>query len=266
MAGTDRSQSLTLGGPAVVLIRPQLGENIGSAARAMLNFGLSDLRLVEPRQGWPNERAIASSSGAEAVTERARVFGSTAEAIADLKFVYAASARPRDMAKLVLSPEEGAKRLHAHLAAGEPTGVVFGPERTGLHNDEIAMADAVIVIPANPGFSSLNLAHAVLLIGYEWFLGAEQPSSRGPLRRRGKRSGKATSQETLDFFAHLERELDAAGFWHPPEKAPRMVRNIRNLFQRSGLTEQDVRTMRGVVKALVEGGPGRYRKKKPDPG
>jgi tRNA/rRNA methyltransferase len=256
MAGTDRTQALILGGPAFVLVRPQLGENIGSAARAMLNFGLSDLRLVEPRQGWPNERAVAASSGAEEVTARARVFAGTPESIADLQHVYAASARPRDMEKIVLTAEKGAQRLHEHIAAGDTAGVLFGPERTGLHNDELAMADAVIAIPANPGFASLNLAHAVLLVGYEWFLGADHAeTTRGPVRRRGKRSGKAPSKEVLEMFAHLERELDAAGFFWPNEKAKRMARNIRNMYLRAGLTEQDVRTMRGVIKALVEGNP-----------
>lgn len=261
MAGTDRTQSLMLGGPAFVLARPQLGENIGSAARAMLNFGLSDLRLVEPRQGWPNEKAIATSSGAEAVTEGARVYASTADAIADLQFVYAASARPRDMAKIVMTAEEGARRLREHVAKGEVAGVLFGPERTGLHNDELAISDAVIAIPANPGFSSLNLAHAVLLIGYEWFRHGEQqqPSTRGPVRRRGRHSGKASSKEVMDMFLHLEAELDAAGFFWPDEKAQRMTRNIRNMFQRAGLSEQDVRTMRGIIKALAEGSPKRKR-------
>lgn len=259
MAGTDRTQALMLGGPAFVLVKPQLGENIGSAARAMLNFGLSDLRLVEPRQGWPNEKAIASSSGAEAVTERARVYASTADAIADLQFIYAASARPRDMAKTVLTAEEGAKRLREHLAKGEAAGVLFGPERTGLHNDDLAISDAVIVIPANPGFASLNLAHAALLIGYEWFRLGDQPSSRGPVRRRGRHSGKAASKEVMDMFLHLEAELDAAGFFWPNEKAKRMTRNIRNMFQRAGLSEQDVRTMRGIIKALAEGSPKRRK-------
>ena len=263
MAGTDRSQELLTGGPAFVLMRPQLGENIGSAARAMLNFGLNDLRLVSPRDAWPNERAIASSSGAEAVTSRARLFDSGPAALADLKHVYASSARPRDMQKPILTAAEGAQRLREHLAAGEATGVIFGPERTGLTNDDLSLAEAIIEIPANPGFASLNLAHAVLLIGYEWFVSGEHAVGRPPLKRRHRRGAKASNEEVLGFFEHLERELEAAGFLYPPEKAPRMVRNLRNMFHRTGLTEQDVRTLRGVVKALVEGGPGRYRNKPP---
>lgn len=248
-----------MGGPAFVLVRPQLGENVGSAARAMLNFGVSDLRLVNPRDPWPNERAIAVSSGAEAVTERARVFASTPEAVADLRHVYAASARSRDMEKIVLNAEEGAGRLRAHIAAGESAGVLFGPERTGLHNDEVALADAVIAIPANPGFASLNLAHSVLLIGYEWFQAGEIPPAPARLGHR-RHSGKASNAEVLALFDHLERELEAAGFLYPAEKAPRMIRNLRNLFHRAGLTEQDVRTLRGVIRALVDGGPGRHAK------
>ena len=262
MAGTDRSQALVLGGPAFVLVRPQLGENIGSAARAMLNFGLSDLRLVTPREPWPNERAVASSSGAEAVTSNARLYDSAPTAIADLQFVYAASARPRDMQKPILTAEEGAKRLREHIAAGDAAGVLFGPERTGLTNDDLTLAEAIIEIPANPAFASLNLAHAVLLIGYEWFVAGEQRVGRPQLKRRHRRSGKASNEEVLEFFEHLERELEEAGFLYPPEKIPRMTRNIRNMFHRAGLTEQDVSTLRGVVKALVEGGPGRHLKKR----
>ncbi len=264
MAGTDRKQSLILGGPAIVLVGTQLAENIGSAARAMLNFGLGDLRLVEPQQGWPHERAVAASSGADAVINSARVFGSTPDAIADLKYVYATSARTRDMEKVMLTPEEGIRRLHEHLAAGERAGIVFGPERTGLLNEDIARADAVIAIPANPGFSSLNLSHSVLLLGYEWFLISGQAVEQTSITKRRGRSGKASAQEVLDFFGHLDRELEDAGYWHPPEKAPRMRRNIQNMFLRAGLTEQDVRTMRGVVKALVEGGRGKRAKKRPD--
>jgi len=249
VAGTDRREAEASGsGPAVVLVRPQLAENIGTAARAMWNFGLSELRLVAPRDGWPQDRAWAAASGADVVLEGAKVFATLADAVADLSHVYATTARPREMEKTVATPREAAARLRGALAAGEPAGILFGAERTGLENDELTLASTVIEIPANPGFRSLNLAQAVLLVGYEWFQ-ANDPEPAGRVRG-GRGSRPATGAELLGLFERLEAALDAADFLKPPEKRPNMVRNLRNILQRAEPTEQEVRTLHGVVSAL----------------
>lgn len=249
MAGTDRTRPALTGGPAIVLVAPQLAENIGTAARAMFNFGLDDLRLVRPRDGWPSERARAVASGADPVIDRARVFESTEAAVADCHHVLATTARPRDMQKAVLTPETAAADLRRRDAAGERVAILFGPERTGLTNDDIALARAILSVPVNPAFASLNLAQSVLLIGYEWFKHTLAPA---PAEPAAPRSRPAEQAELAGLFAHLERELDAAGFLHPPEKAPTMVHNLRTLLGRAELTEQEVRTLRGVVTALVK--------------
>lgn len=253
MAGTDstRSHAATAdrrAGPAIILVEPQLGENIGAVARAMLNCGLSDLRLVRPREDWPNEKARAAAAGADLVIDRARLFGTTGEAVADLRHLYAATARRRDMVKPVLSPKAAAGKLHAFLDKAEPSGVLFGPERTGLDNDDIALADAVLEVPLNPAYASLNLAQAVLIVAYEFY----QAQDVAPEVNQGRNGViAATKDELLGFFEHLEGELDAGGFLIPPEKRPHMVRNIRNIFQRGGLTEQEVRTLRGMITSLA---------------
>ncbi|MGH6933905.1 MAG: RNA methyltransferase [Dongiaceae bacterium] len=262
MAGTDRSRRNTTvfpghmkdgrmvpgAGPAIILVEPQLGENIGTAARAMLNCALADLRLVRPRDGWPNRKAATAASGADVVIEGARVFHSTAEAIADLSRVYAATARHRGQIKRVATPRRAAADMRKAMAKGETVGILFGPERTGLHNDEIALADTVIQAPLNPAFSSLNLAQAVLIIGYEWL---QSGSTTPPRQLVTNETRPATKAELLNFFAHLERELDDCGFLRHQEKRPTMVRNIRNLFQRAELTEQEIRTLHGIVKELA---------------
>src|SRR5215208_952581 len=175
MAGTNHSRDSVTGGPAIILVEPQLGENIGTAARAMMNCGLDDLRLVRPRDGWPNDRAVAAASGADRVLAKARLFPSVEAAIGDLAHVYASTARDRYMVKRELTPRRAAQEMHGFLAAGEPCGVMFGPERTGLVNDDIALADTVITVPLNPAFSSLNLAQAVMIIGYEWYTARTEP-------------------------------------------------------------------------------------------
>lgn len=236
-------------GPAIVLVRPQLGVNIGSAARAMLNCELADLRLVAPREGWPNEHAKASASGADVVLERARVFPTLAEAVADLQVIYATTARSRDMVKPISTLRQAAAKIRADEAAGARVGILFGAERTGLENDEIAIASDVIAVPLNPNYSSLNLAQAVLLIGYEWYqAGLAEP----PPRRAWTENELATGESLISMYEHLEAELDRAGFLYPPEKKPGMILNIRNIFARARLTNQEVRTLRGVIKALVE--------------
>jgi len=260
MAGTDRSRAgeFTVGtGPAVVLIDPQLGENIGTAARAMWNFGLSDLRLVRPRDGWPNERARAASSGADVVIDAAQVFETTQEAVADLGYLIATTARNRDMLKPVFTPKRAAEALRTQIAVGTPSGLLFGPERTGLHNDDVTLADAILTVPTNPAYASINLAQSVLLVAYELFSGGDEtPETRFDMAA----TRPANREELVGFYEHLEGALDQAGFLRPPEKRPAMVRNIRNLFQRAALTEQEVRTLRGIVAALTRrvprgGGP-----------
>jgi len=239
------------GGPAIVLVEPQLGENIGMAARAMLNFGLTDLRLVRPRGRWPNAKAIATAVGAHPVLDAAGVFDTTREAIADLQRVAATTARLRDMIKDVQAPRGWAESAVAETRSGRRCGVLFGPERVGLHNDDLALADTLLTVPANPAFSSLNLAQTVLLIGYEWRLagGAEVPAE---IRRKGHGAAPASQAEIQAFYDHLEDELEKGGFLRVPEKRPRMVRNIRNIFNRARLTEQEVRTLRGIIVALTE--------------
>jgi tRNA/rRNA methyltransferase len=190
--------------PVIILVEPQLGENIGAAARAMLNCGLTSLRLVRPRDGWPNPRALAAASGADSVIEQAGLFDSTADAIADLNFVLATTARQRDMVKLILTPEEAAAEMRGRAAAGQRTGILFGPERTGLMNDDVPLADAVVTIPVNPVFPSLNLAQAVLLLGYAWWRAAQTVEARR-LEIGGSRP--AAKEELDNLFRRLETAL-----------------------------------------------------------
>jgi len=248
MSGTDSSKTGVLGGPVVILVDPQLGENIGMVARAMLNCGLDELRLVNPRDGWPSAAAEAAASGAVAVLDNARLYDSTRAAIADLHRVYAASARPRDLVKPIVTPRRAAADLRAAIADGHAIGLLFGPERAGLTNDDIALTDAVIAVTLNPAFASLNLAQAVLIVGYEWFQrGVEVPPRELPLAG----SRPATKAELINFFERFEHALDIAGFLRPPEKRPNMVRNLRNIFARADLSEQEVRSLHGVISALV---------------
>jgi len=249
MAGSDKSQDSVLVGPSIILVEPQLGENIGMAARAMLNFGLADLRLVRPRDVWPNQKAANASSGANEVVDAVRLFDTTEEAIADLQRVYAATARTRDMRKTVVTPEKAAADMRGFSVAGERCGVLFGPERAGLDNDDVALADTLLSVPLNPAFSSLNIAQAVLLIAYEWFRTDDETPPEIFVQGR---TGPAARADLIALFEHLESELVAGGFLFPPEKAPVMVRNLRNMLQRAHLTDQEVRTFRGVIKGLTE--------------
>lgn len=263
MAGTDRSiagggevgrghrEDMSAAAPAVILVEPQLGENIGMVARAMLNCGLSDLRLVRPREAWPNAKAAAAASGADPVLEDARLFATIAEAIADLRHVYATTARARGMVKRSVTPRRAAAEMRGHIAGGDGVGVLFGKEAKGLHNDDVALAGTIVAVPLNPAFSSLNLAMAVLLVGYEWFTAEVAPDPASlPM---GKDTRPATQGELLGLFSHLESELDACGFLRVREKRPIMVRNLRNILTRAALTEQEVRTLRGVIACLVAG-------------
>lgn len=254
-AGTDRTRPLIVGGPAIVLVRPQLAVNIGMCARAMANFGLTDLRLVAPREPWPHVGEVrdfgrAAAAGAVHLLENARVFETLEAAVADLRLVWATTARERGQGKRVLAPQAAMRESAAAHAAGAPHGVLFGPERTGLDNEEIAKADALVTFPVNPTYGSLNLAQAVLLVGYEWF----QAAHGGALPFvQLERSPPAPREMVLSFFAFLEEALDRNGFFRPAGKAPVMRRNLRNIFHRIGLTEQDVRTLRGAIVRLVEG-------------
>ncbi len=248
MAGTDSSRDLDLRpGPAIVLCEPQLGENIGTAIRAMANFGLWDLRLVNPREGWPNEKAAAASTRATHVLERVQVFERVEDAIADLSLVYATTARRRDMFKPVIGPDEAANRMSVHIGGGQKAGLLFGRERWGLNNDEVVLCDAIVTLPVEPAFASLNIAQAVLLLAYEW--------------RRASRAGEglpfaneegtpASKQDMIRMFEHLEEALEAGGFFAVPEKRPSMVHNLRTMLTRANFNEQEVRTFRGVISAL----------------
>lgn len=237
--------------PVIILVNPQLGENIGQAARAMANFGLGALRLVAPRDGWPNEAARrAASAGAARVIEEAALFPTVEAAIADLHFLCAASARGRQMSKPILSLEAGLAALLARREAGRRCGVLFGPERAGLENGHVALADLLVSAPVGTGFPSLNLAHAVLLVCYEIARQSAGPASAPGRPAANVSSPPATRAELLEFFEHLERELDASGFLRPREKRPAMVANLRSMFERVELSQQEVRTLRGVVASL----------------
>ncbi len=260
MAGTDKTRIEALTpAPIVVLVNPQLGENIGTAARAMANFGLHELRIVSPRDGWPNEKALTASSGADWIIEGASVFDELAPALKNINYVYATTARPRGMIKEVITPEQAGDDMRARIERGEKVALLFGRERWGLNNDEISLADVIVTAPVNPAFASINIAQAVLLMGYEWFkgkaqsLGQETPelaALAGPgLQTPDTRL--ATKEELYGFFEHLERELDEAGFFKTEEKKPGIMRNIRNLYARAGLTEQEVRSLRGMVASLT---------------
>lgn len=254
MSGTDHRQqtaAIETRQPVIVLVEPQLGENIGAAARAMLNFGLTDLRIVNPRDGWPNYQAINTASGAESVLHDATLFDNFDDAVADLTYLVATTARVRDMVKPVETPRGAASRLREVCARGETCGVLFGRERSGLDNDQVARADILLIVPTNPGYSSINIAQAVLLMGYEWFQSGDRAADHlTGVTRKGAQP--ANKEELLNFHLHLEEELDSCGFLHPPEKRANMVRNIRNIFARTNLTDQEVRTLRGIIVGLTQ--------------
>ena len=234
--------------PAIILVEPQMGENIGAAARAMLNFGLTDLRLVNPRDGWPNDRAVAMASRADIVLENTRVFATTAEAIADLQLVFATTARTRDVIKKIATPRAAAAELRTLSAQNTATGILFGKESVGLSREDVALADAIISVPLNPEFSSINLAQAVLLVGYEWF----QAGDATPEQRILNEERPANKAELAYLFERIESELAARGYFDPIlQRKDVILRNMRNMFQRLGLMESDVRAFQGIVKGLT---------------
>ena len=232
--------------PIFVLVEPQMGENIGAAARAMLNFGLAELRLVNPRDGWPNPAAAAMASGASLVVDGARIVATTAEAIADCRYVLATTARAREMHLPVLTPAAAAAALKPRIDRGEKCAVLFGAERAGLSNEDVARADGVISIPVNPAFASLNLAQAALIVAYEWAIADGREAAPGGLDA----APPATKEDLERLIAHLFGALDEARYFFPPDKRPIMERNLRVAFLRAGFTEAEVRTLRGVIKAL----------------
>ncbi len=235
--------------PTIILMHPQLGENIGAAARAMANFGLCDLRIVTPRDGWPNPAAEAMAAGGLEIVQKARLFDTAAEAVGDLHHIWATTARRRHMMKPEVTPAHAAADITTR-PEGEHCGILFGPERSGLDNDEVALADTVLQVPTAPENASINLAQAVLLVGYEWFrIQSDRPAKTLP---EGG-SPQASKEELEGFFDHLIGELDACGFLRNAQHRPIMVRNIRNMFLRAGLHGQEVRTLRGIVKCLTIG-------------
>ncbi len=251
MAGTDRGRTPEASphGPAFVLVQPQMGENIGAAARAMWNFGLRRMRLVAPRDGWPNPAAVAMASGAGGLLDDAQLFPTTAEAVADCGTVYATTARPREMTKRVLTPEAAMAEARGITAAGGRVAVLFGPERAGLANEDVVLADTIVSVPVNPAFGSLNLAQCVLLTAYEWRRQGEALAGSA----QSDEPERADSADVGRLLDHLEAELDAAGFFYPAQKRPAMLANLHNLFRRAPLTDAEIRTLRGVVRALAEG-------------
>lgn len=248
MAGTDTSIKIELlPSPAVILCEPQLGENIGTAARAMANFGLWDLRLVRPRDGWPNEKAIAAASRADHVISNVRVFETLGEAIADLTLVYATTARSRDMQKEVIGPDEAGQRLSNHIGAGQNAGLLFGREKWGLLNEEVALADMIVTLPVEPAFASLNIAQAVLILAYEW---RRQSGQAAQLPFGSGLTDVAPRSELVGLFEHLEGVLDQSGFFTAPDKKPSVVDNLRTALTRGNFTSQEIRTLRGVISSI----------------
>src|SRR6267154_2412968 len=256
-AGTDKTKAnFDLVGPIVILVEPQLGENIGMAARAMGNFGLARLRIVNPRDGWPNLSAQRAAAGADHILDRAELFDSVEQAVADCTLLFATTARAHDQAKPVFAPAAAAGQLAAEIASGGQVGILFGRERYGLQNEEVALANRIITFPVNPGFASLNLAQAVLLIGYEWF----KRSTGGDLPfAMPERSEPASQHQMQAFFDNLVRELDKVEFLRPAEKRETMLVNLRNIFARMDPTKQDIHTLHGVVMAIAEGRKGQAK-------
>jgi tRNA/rRNA methyltransferase len=235
--------------PVIVLVRPQLGENIGKSARAMLNFGLTEMRLVNPRDGWPNPSAGPAASGADVVLERAQVFGSVEEAIADCSSVYASTVRRRDLVMPVLTPEDMANAIAASPAR---PALLFGPERSGLETEEVALANAIVTVPINPDFASLNLAQAVILLAYEWSkraaLAVPPAKDMEPPAPHGELDG---------LVRQLDLALDEKGYFHPPSRTRATRNTLRTIFTKTGWSSREVKAVRGVIRALI--GPRRQR-------
>jgi tRNA/rRNA methyltransferase len=234
--------------PCFVLVRPQMGENIGATARAMLNFGLDRMRLVAPRDGWPNSKAVAMASGAGRVLDNAGLFPDVPSAIADCDFVFATTARSRELVKPIVTPERAMEMTRAMVAEGKRVAILFGPERAGLENDDVALANAIVTVPVNPDFPSLNLAQCALLTGYEW---RRQTEVVAPEVMGLARTEFATRLEVEKLGDHYEQRLDDAGFFYPAEKADGMRQNLRNMWARLGLTRAEVQTFHGMLRQIA---------------
>jgi tRNA/rRNA methyltransferase len=248
MAGTARNKQLIAEGPVVILVEPQLGENIGMVARAMANFGLAELRLVNPREGWPNERARAAASRADHVIDGVRVFETAQQALADLSFVVATTARERDGFKTVRGPVEASDLLRARHGAGQKTGIMFGRERWGLTNEEVGLADEIVTFPVNPAFASLNVAQAVLLMSYEWMKSGLEAETTTPFS--GPQFEPADKAALFSLFSHLEEALEARGYFRPAEKKPKMVDALRAVLTRPAYSDSELKVLRGVISSL----------------
>ncbi|MEM0898324.1 MAG: RNA methyltransferase [Pseudomonadota bacterium] len=248
MAGTDHTKPLISAGPAVVLVHPQLGENIGMVARAMANFGLDDLRLVSPRDGWPSDKAMSASAGAVHVVESAKVFESLAEAIGDLTYTVATTARMRDGFKRVLGPEESVSNIRALQTENQNCGMIFGREKSGLTNEEVSLADEIVTFPVNPAYASLNLAQAVLLMSYEYFKAGT--GDTGGLPFSGPQFDIAPKGELTGLFGQLEEALEARGYFRPIERMAAQKESIRSVLSRPGFSIAEIRVLRGIVSSL----------------
>jgi tRNA/rRNA methyltransferase len=234
--------------PAIILVEPQLGENIGMVARAMANFGLGELRLVNPRDGWPNEKAVAAASRADHVVEAAALYATLDEAVADLNYVLATTARERDGFKPVLGPVDATGKLRQRSVTAQKTGILFGRERFGLYNEEIARADAIVTFPVSPDYASLNIAQAVLLMAYEWMKsGLDSPSQTA---FEGPEFPPAERHQLQGLIDHLDAALSARGYFRPLSKKPKMLDNLQAVLTRPGFTEPEIRVLRGIVSSL----------------
>ncbi|MEO1065862.1 MAG: RNA methyltransferase [Pseudomonadota bacterium] len=251
MSGTDKARPMITGGPAVVLVEPQLGENIGTAARAMANFGLSELRLVNPRDGWPSEPARAASSGADHVIDGVVVFETLQEAISDLHYVIATTARERGMNKRVLEPRAAADTLVTRHKQAEKAGILFGRERWGLKNWEVALSNDIVTFPVNPAFASLNIAQAVLLMAYEWMQSARaQDVFDADVGFDAREFPPATRDDMVGLMDHLVDALDRVDYFFPPERREHLIQNLRVTLSKANFTQPEARNFRGVVAAL----------------
>lgn len=256
MAGTDRQRELLADGPVVVLVEPQLGENIGMVARAMANFGLAELRLVNPRDGWPNEKAVAAASKADHILDATEIFENLQDAVADLNLVFATTARSRDGFKQVRGPTEASRIMRNRHRLGERVGILFGRERFGLDNAEISLADEIVTFPVNPAFASLNIAQAVLLMSYEWMNARTDQDADLPFS--GPQMRPAEKQVLYGLFEHLENALEKRGYFRPPQRRPAMEQHLRAALSRPQFSAEEIRLLRGVISSL-----DRFSAKKP---
>lgn len=257
MAGTNRQLDMLAEGPAVVLVEPQLGENIGMVARAMANFGLADLRIVNPRDGWPNPKAQSAAAGAEYILDDAALHDDLPSAIGDLSYVVATTARMRDGFKRVLGPVEASVDLRRRLRDGQATGILFGRERIGLKNEEVSLADDLVTFPVNPAYASLNIAQAVLLMAFEFRKTAGDEAALLPFE--GSQFEPAPREQLVGLFEQIEQALDKRGYFRPLERKPQQIDGLRAVLSRPGFSEEEIRVLRGVISSLDRFSPDRPR-------